>query len=103
MKKSAFTAVSMWLSYLFGSLLIMAFIGGAGPAHAAEFFCSSGDVGCLIAAINEANLNSQEDTINLAAGTYTLTSIDNGTTFNAIGLPVITGAMIINGESAKPR
>jgi hypothetical protein len=73
-----------------------------GPVHAAEFFCSSGNVTCLIAAINDANQNGEENTINLAAGTYTLTSIDNGTTFfNANGLPVITSVMIINGESAE--
>jgi hypothetical protein len=72
--------------------------------HAAEFFCSSGDVSCLIAKINRANQNGEENTINLAAGTYTLTSIDNSSGFgNNIrnGLPRITSAMIINGESAE--
>ena len=52
MKKLAVVAVNMWLSYLFGSLLVMAFIGAAEPVHAAEFFCPSGDVSCLIAAKN---------------------------------------------------
>jgi hypothetical protein len=51
MKKSAFVAVNMRLSYLFGSLLVMAFIGAVGPVNAAQFFCSSGNVTCLIAAI----------------------------------------------------
>jgi Right handed beta helix region len=77
-------------------------------AHAAEFFCSadpsgSGDVSCLIASINDANQTSEEDTINLAAGTYTLTSIDNspGLPSSHNGLPRIVSAMIINGESAE--
>jgi hypothetical protein len=76
----------------------------SGPVHAGEFFCSSGDVTCLIAAINDANQNGEENTINLAAGTYTLTSIDNSFLQfpgPSNGLPVITSAMIINGESAE--
>jgi len=35
MIKSAFVAVNMRLSYLFGSLLIMGSVGTAGPVHAA--------------------------------------------------------------------
>jgi hypothetical protein len=70
--------------------------------HAAEFFCSSGDVTCLIRAINKANQNGEENTINLAAGTYTLTSLDNSPSSNSgNGLPRIVSAMIINGESAE--
>ena len=44
----------------------------------------------LIAAINAANANGQENTINLERGTYSLTAIDNGTSFIGNGLPVIT-------------
>lgn len=72
-------------------------------AYGADFFCTSGDVTCLIAAINTANANGEENTINLEPGTYSLTSVDNGTfgLDTANGLPVISGTMIINGESAE--
>src|SRR5262249_45318476 len=101
MKKLAVVAVNTWLSYLFGSLLVMAFIGAGGPVpvHAAEFFCSSGNVTCLIAAINQANTQAGPDTINLDPGTYTLTSINNVTNGNN-GLPSITSDITINGEDA---
>ena len=48
------------------------------PVHAAEFFCSSGDVSCLIDAINSANGMPGEHIINLEPGSYTLQTIDNG-------------------------
>jgi hypothetical protein len=44
-------------------------------ADAAEFSCASGDVTCLIAAINEANAVSGEHTIHLEPGSYTLKPI----------------------------
>src|SRR4030095_13444064 len=97
MKNLAVVAVNMWLSYLFGSLLIIASIGAGGPVHAAEFSC--GNVTCLIAKINEANTNADADTINLDPGTYTLTSIDNSTN-GPNGLPIITSDITINGEDA---
>lgn len=54
--------------------------------QAAEFFCPSGNVACLIAAINEANGMPGEHVINLEPGTYTLEGIDNGEPFgNANG------------------
>jgi hypothetical protein len=92
MKKSAIVAVSMWRSYLFGSLLVMAFIGGAGPVHAAVFFCSSGDVSCLIASINQANQNSEENTINLAAGT--IPSLQS-TTVRLLTLTAYHGSLVL--------
>src|SRR4030095_971773 len=98
MKNLAVVAVNMWLSYLFGSLLIIASIGAGGPVHAAEFSC--GNVTCLIAKINEANTNADADTINLDPGTYTLTSIDTGVSPNANGLPIITSDITINGDDA---
>jgi hypothetical protein len=52
------------------------------PAYAAVFNVASGDVAGLIAAINAANANGEENTINLTPGTYTLTAIDNGTFLN---------------------
>ena len=67
------------------------------PAYAAVFNVASGDVTGLIAAINAANSNGQENTIDLEPGTYTLTAIDNGTFGNTNGLPAITSAMTITG------
>jgi hypothetical protein len=101
MKKLAFVAVNMWLSYLFGSLLVMAFIGAAGPVHAAEFFCSSGNVTCLIAAINGANGKPGQHTINLDPGGYTLQTIENGSGNGANGLPVITGSIRIQASAEE--
>ena len=48
------------------------------PSYAAVFNIPSGNVTALIAAINTANANGEENIINLEAGTYTLTAIDNG-------------------------
>ena len=64
---------------------------------AAEFFCSSGDVTCLIAAINEANGTSGEHVITLEPGSYTLQTIDNGNPGSGNGLPVITSSIQIQG------
>ena len=47
------------------------------PVHAAEFFCPSGDVTCLIAAINNANGMPGAHVINLEPGSYTLQVVDN--------------------------
>jgi len=66
------------------------------PLYAAEFFCPSGNVTCLIAAINEANRNGENNTINLEPGTYTLQVIDNNTE-GPNGLPSITGRISILG------
>src|SRR5919202_6989604 len=53
--------------------------------QAKTFYCGAGDVPCLIAAIKAANAHSanangpkqKKSTIYLAAGTYTLTAVDN--------------------------
>jgi hypothetical protein len=83
------------------SLLFVFFISSV-PAHSAGFNISSGDVAGLIAAINTANSNGEENAINLGPGTYSLTSVDNSpSTFGGNGLPIITGTMIINGQSAE--
>jgi len=72
------------------------------PANSAVFNIASGDVTGLIAAINAANANSQDNVINLAPGTYTLTAIDNSRSAgDANGLPVITGTITINGGDAE--
>src|SRR5262249_37153009 len=85
-----------WLSYLETVVSVIFFLGALESIYAAQFFCSSGNVTCLIAAINQANKHPGADTINLAPGTYTLTSADN----DQNGLPIITGKITINGEDA---
>ena len=55
------------------------------PAYSAVFNISSGDVTGLIAAINAANANGEENTINLEPGTYTLTGVNT----ELSGLPSI--------------
>jgi hypothetical protein len=69
------------------------------PAQAKTFYCSAGDVSCLIAAINEANAKGKKNTIRLEAGTYPLTTVDN-TTDGANSLPSITSALTIRGAGA---
>ena len=78
------------------TLLLLAFLA-IQPVCSAEFFCPSGDVTCLIASINEANRNGEDNTINLELGTYTLTTVDNNTQ-GPNGLPSITGRMTIQGQ-----
>jgi len=74
---------------------------GSDSLWAGEFFCTSGNVTCLIAAINEANGNGngEENTINLAAGTYIVTAVNN-TEDGANGLPSVTGNLAITGEGS---
>ncbi len=65
------------------------------PAEAAVFDVAPGDVPGLIAAINAANSNGQDDTINIQ-GSYVLNSVDNATD-GPNGLPSITSTIIIDG------
>src|SRR5262245_36511088 len=81
-------------------VLVAVLIGALGlaqPLRAAEFTCASGNVGCLIDKINQANANGQANRITLRRGTYTLTTVDND--FN--GLPVITSNLTITGQAAE--
>ena len=78
---------------------LLGLLGLARPAHAAEFSCAAGDVACLINSINAANVNGAANTITLAAGTYTLTAVDN-TSDGPTGLPSITGSLTITGAGA---
>jgi hypothetical protein len=68
---------------------------------AAVFHIPAVDVPSLIAAINAANANGEENTIILEPGTYTLTAVDNRTTgpadFEPNGLPVITSVLTLKG------
>src|SRR5437899_9181705 len=73
-------------------------------APAATFNIANGDVAGLISAINTANSNNQDDTINLASNSdYVLTAPDNGSN----GLPVIgidnAHNLTINGNGATIR
>src|SRR5689334_8273779 len=69
-------------------------------ASAAEFFCPSGNVTCLIAAINESNRNTKQNTIKLEQGEYTLRTVDN-INDGANGLPSITGKITIQGPEGS--
>lgn len=72
------------------SLIVAALLLASTPAYSADFTCASGNVGCLISAIQVANSNGQYNDIFLEQGTYTLTAVNNDTVgFN--GLPSITG------------
>jgi CSLREA domain-containing protein len=101
MKHSAF------FYYLTGTALLLLCTG---YTQAAIFNIADGDVTGLKNAINTANGNQQDDTINLATnGTYTLTTVDN-TAFGPTGLPVLTDdssngtgpahSLTINGNGA---
>lgn len=74
----------------------------AGPTPNAVF--NPANVADLIAAINTANTNGENDVINLTPGaTYTLTAVDNNVTGNGpTGLPTILndGTLTINGNGA---
>jgi hypothetical protein len=69
------------------------------PAEAATTHCASGDVVCLIAAINSANADSKHETIiRLGGGTYVLTDVDNIAN-GPNGLPSIASTVTIDGGS----
>ena len=57
---------------------------------------AAGDVPGLVSAINAANANPDPDTLCLAAGTFTLTAVDN-TGHGPNGLPSITSAITLRG------
>ena len=102
MKKLALMAINRWLPYFLVSLEGLAFIlvilGALEPIHAADFFCPSGNVSCLIAAINDANGLPEEHTINLEPGTYTLQLVDN-VTDGPNGLPSIRRSIQIQASA----
>lgn len=77
-------------------------------SHAATFNIANGNVSALITAINTANTNNQDDTINLASnGSYVLTTVQD-TGLGTTGLPVLLadypsrtdGKITINGNGA---
>ena len=76
---------------------IVFIVAGLQPAHAADFFCLSGDVNCLIDSINNANGMTGKHIINLEPGLYSV-QIDNA----PIGLPPISGSIRIQGTADDP-
>jgi hypothetical protein len=83
------------------ALVVTLTVGAFKAVHAAEFFCPPGDVTCMIAAINKANVNGQlKNTIRLAADTYTLTTVDNNVD-GPNSLPSITSTLTIRGAGAQ--
>jgi hypothetical protein len=99
MKKLALVARNLWMSYLLVSLQAVTFIafilGALEPVHGAD--CASGDVTCLIAAINDANGMPGEHIITLDPGIYTLQIAVGGS-----GLPLITGSIRIQASADDP-
>src|SRR5262245_61250585 len=80
-----------------GAVLILSF---SGVLRAADFSCGGGNVACLVAAINAANANGQENTIVLGAGVYTQTAPDNNTN-GPNGFPAVTSTLTIRGAGAN--
>ena len=67
---------------------------------AALFYVPAADVAGLIAAINAANANGEENTINLEPGIYTLVAYRAKPDANV--LPVITGSVRIKPSADDP-
>jgi hypothetical protein len=68
-------------------------------ANAEIIDCGSGDVQCLIAAIDQANAHPSKTTIRLAGGTYGLTAVNNDTN-GPNALPSITTRITIDAGGA---
>ena len=85
------------LTWRLAAVLALGFtLASPSTVQAKTFHCGAGDVQCLIDAIRDANANGEENTIRLAAGTYTLTDVDNHTD-GPNGLPSITSPLTITG------
>jgi hypothetical protein len=68
----------------------------AEAAFSADFYCNTGNVDCLIAAINTANINNQDNSIFLDMGEFRLRTVNNMND-GPNGLPSITGRVVIHG------
>jgi hypothetical protein len=79
--------------------LLIGALGLAQPRRAAEFTCASGNVACLIDAINQANANGEANRITLRRGIYTFTAVDNDTD-GPNALPSVTSQLTIQGAGA---
>ena len=90
--KSAFKSTMFFLACVF-FLISMPF-----HADADIFNCPSGDVTCLIDAINQSNALPGDHTINLASGNYIKENENNTDAVDGLnGLPIITGSVKIVG------
>ena len=64
--------------------------------------CASKAGGCTLrAAVEEANASSVACTINVPAGTYTLTSPDEGANFGQTGVLLLGGDTTVSGEALR--
>src|SRR5262245_545446 len=78
-------------------LLAAALLLAPAVGRAAVFPVAAGDTASLVAAIQSANANADEDTIDLACdATYTLVAANNGSN----GLPIVTSRIVLNGNRA---
>jgi hypothetical protein len=82
-------------------IFMLAILWPVKSVHPAEFFCPSGNVTCLIAAINDANGMPGEHVVNLEPGIYTLQIIDNRTE-GPNGLPSISRSIRIQAAADDP-
>lgn len=69
--------------------------------NAAVFNVAAGNAAALTAAITNANNNGQDDEIVLAAGTYSLSAVDNNTE-GPNGLPTITSSIVFSVTGTGP-
>jgi hypothetical protein len=91
---------SRWWRGIAQAGVLVGILSVAVLSQAADFACASGDVACLIDAINTANANGDANTITLDVGTYTLTAVDNiseGSPAERNGLPSITSTLTLRG------
>jgi hypothetical protein len=94
------------LNYLvcrLGGLLVLLALGmmPAAKVQAADFNVACADSAGLISAIDNANANSEADTIHLSAAcTYTLTVVNSTGSDGSNGLPIITSEITLEGNGA---
>src|SRR5262249_46095333 len=84
-------------NYAFAITVISLILAFPATMHGSTTTCAAGDVGCLVAAINDTNNNGQNNIINLSPGTYAVPTIVG----NPACLPIITGTVTIHGVSAE--
>src|SRR5262245_37753272 len=80
-------------NYAFATTVISLILAFPVRMHASTFQCNSGDASCLVAAVNQSNVNGQNNIINLKPGTYVVAGVPN-----APCLPIITGTVTIHGK-----
>ena len=73
----------------------------AASVDAAVFQCGSGDVDCLIAAVNAANSNGEDNTIRLAAGIYPIGGTAGVNGLSVSLLPSVSGKLTIVGAGSS--